>query len=220
MAEAGPLHMVVAHLGDELGAQRLPRQILPLAPTALRSRPALSGFGLVDERPFTPRMPFERVDSIRRQKLDQLAALDVGEAGRDADMLQGAGVVMETEEQRADRDALVPLVPAESGDDAIAFARVLHLQHDALVGLVDAGLRLRHHTVEAGTLESPEPVGGDDAVARRWRQMDRRLCVPENGFERSATLRERRPGEVAIAFREEIEEDERGGDLGRQELYP
>ena len=75
------------------------------------------------------------------------------------------------EQQRSDGGAFALLVPAESGDDAVAFALVLHLQHDALVGLVGAGVRLGDDAVEARAFEAAKPVGGDGAVASRGRQM-------------------------------------------------
>src|SRR5262249_26531837 len=42
VSEARALHVVVADLGDELRAQRLPREVLPLAPAALAARHALA----------------------------------------------------------------------------------------------------------------------------------------------------------------------------------
>ena len=66
-------------------------------------------------------------------------------------------------------------MPAEAGDDAIAVALVLHLQHHALVRLVDARRRLGDDAVEARALEAAEPVGGDGAVACRRREVERRL---------------------------------------------
>ena len=69
---------------------------------------------------------------------------------------------------------------------------MLHLQHDALVGLVDARRLLRHHAVEAGALEAAEPVAGRGTVARRRREVERRRCPRQQGLERRAPLLERR----------------------------
>ena len=137
-------------------------------------------------------MAVERVLAIRREKLHELAPLLVGEARADADVLQVAGVVVETEQQRADGVSLAALVPAEAGDDAVAVALVLHLEHHALVRLVDAARRLRHHAVEAGALEAPEPVARRRARSRvagvRWSGG----CAPrQQRLERRAPLAKR-----------------------------
>ena len=159
------LHVVVGDFDHQLGTQRLPRQILALAPAALAARHALPGrHPPVLLRPRFPRMIGERVLAIGREKLHELAALLCGEARADADVLQRAGIVEETEQQRADCGALAFLVPAEAGDDAVAIALVLHLEHHALVRLVGAGTRLGHDAVETGALEAAEPIRGDARI--------------------------------------------------------
>ena len=52
----------------------------------------------------------ERVLAIGREELDQLAALRVGEARADADVLQRARVVVQAEQQRADRGVPSPFL--------------------------------------------------------------------------------------------------------------
>ena len=86
--------------------------------------------------PCLPGMIGEVVGAVGREEPDQLLPLRGGEAAADADVLQRAGVVVEAEQERADGRPLAALVPAEAGDDAVAFALVLDLEHDALVRLV------------------------------------------------------------------------------------
>ena len=63
---------------------------------------------------------------------------------------------------------------AETRDDAVAGALVLHLQHRALAGVVAVGERLGDDAVEARALEAREPVGRDVAIACRGRDVERR----------------------------------------------
>src|SRR6478672_7661375 len=116
--------------------------------------------------PRAPRMALERALPIRFEKFHELPALGGGEARADANVLESPVVVEEAEEQRAERDALSVLVPAEACHHAITLALVLHLEHDALVRLVRSVLALRDHAVEPGALEPAEPVGGNAAVSR------------------------------------------------------
>ena len=166
--EAGALHVIVGDFDHELAAGAAPtkgpcpgssgstapgRRCRPASPLSAIAQ-AFHGWS------------FRSVDAIRREELDQLAPLRVGEACADADMLEVAGIVVEAEQQRADGRALAVLVPAEAGDDAVAFALVLDLEHDPLVGLVEPRCLLGDDAVEAGALEAPEPVGrGGDGRA-------------------------------------------------------
>ena len=108
-------------------------------------------------------------------------------------------------------------MPAESGDDAVAVALVLDLEHDALVGLVRAVGGFGDDAVEAGAFEAVKPVRGDGAVlvaGVRWRG--------GGGF--AATIRvcaarcERQSEEVFRRVAEEIEEDDGGGSLFGEKL--
>src|SRR3954468_22246307 len=103
-------------------------------------------------------MTLERILAVRLEKLHQLLPLGHREARADADVLEVALVVVETEKQRSDRGSFSVLVPAESGDDTIRFALVLHLEHRALVRLVEARELFGHHAVEPRALEALEPV--------------------------------------------------------------
>src|SRR5215470_4284470 len=122
MPKAAPLHVVVRHFDDELGTQRLPRQILALTPPAADAGPSLwrSLIRLFPIRPLAPRITLERVLAIRRKKGHELVSLRGREARADAHVLEPSFVVVQAEQQRTDRRALPPFVPAESGDDAIA----------------------------------------------------------------------------------------------------
>ena len=110
VAEPAALHVIVGDLDHELRPERLPRQILALAPAAGRARAALAGVrgGLLGLRPVLPRMIFERPLAVGREELDQLAPLLVREAPAHADVLQRVAVV-EAEQKRADGGALAPL---------------------------------------------------------------------------------------------------------------
>ncbi len=118
--------------------QRLPRQVLALAPAALAARHAMLGIAASDacSAQCFPRVIGERVLAIGREEFCELPPLLVREARADADVLQRAGVVEKAEQQRADMRALAFLVPAKAGNDAVAIALVLDLEHHALVRLV------------------------------------------------------------------------------------
>src|SRR5207237_5429243 len=107
-------------------------------------------------RPRAPGMPVEAVLAVRGKEIHELAALGRGKARADADVLEVRRVVEEAEEERADRGTVRVLVPAKAGDDAVALALVLHLEHHALVRLIDTRLRLGHHAVQSCPLEAAE----------------------------------------------------------------
>src|SRR4051812_7987556 len=113
VAEAAPLHVVVGDLRHELGAERLPGEVLPLAPAALRSGPAMYRLALVRSRlgPGAPRMVVERPLAVGREEVDQLATFRRRKARADPDMLQRARVIVEAKQQRADGGAVGILVP-------------------------------------------------------------------------------------------------------------
>ena len=90
--------------------------------------------------------------------------------------MQASLVVEQSEQQRAD-DVGSLLVPAETRDHAIGGAGMLDLEHRALAGLIRGVFRFRDHAVKARALEALQPFGGDLAVARHRREVDRRLDV-------------------------------------------
>src|SRR5690606_26798354 len=94
-------HVLVAHLDDPLDAQRLPRQVLLRVPAAHPARHA--GGPLVRGR-LGPRPPGGVVQRALSQRLDlgeQLPAQRGGEGGRDADVVQAPGAVVEAEPKPA-----------------------------------------------------------------------------------------------------------------------
>ena len=125
--------------------------------------------------PLLPWMIDERIAAIRREELDQLSALVLGEARAHADVLQRSRIIEQAEQQRADRGLRRTLVPSKARDHAIAIALVLDLEHHALVRLIGARGRLGHDAVETGAFEAAEPVGGDILIVGCRRQMERRL---------------------------------------------
>ena len=155
--------MVVGDLHDELGAQRLPRQVFPLTPPTLSSRHA-RGFAVVRvlqvARPRAPRVAGERCLAVGGQLIDEGATFGGGEARAHADVLQRTVAVVEAEEKRADGLLVAPLVPAEPRHDAVAIPLVLDLEHHSLVRLVRSRGRLGDDAVEPRAFEAFEPVGG------------------------------------------------------------
>ena len=159
----------------------------------------------------------ERVLAIGRQEGGQFLALLAGEAGAHADVLQVAGIIEEPEEERPHVRARAVLVPAEASHHAVAIPLVLHLEHDALVGLVPDRDRFGHDAIEAGAFEAAEPIGGDVRLAGRRSEVNGRGGVGEQFLQAAAAILKGLVAEIAIAFAEEIEEDHGGGDLaGKQ----
>ena len=93
--------MIVGDFNDELGTERLPRQVFAAAPPALATGHAPLGIGALgcEIGPIFPGVSGQRVLAVWRKKLDQLAALLVGEAGANPDMLQRAGLVKKAEQK-------------------------------------------------------------------------------------------------------------------------
>src|SRR5690606_10562423 len=104
VAEAAPLHVIVGHLGHQLGTERLPPQALAAIPAADGAGAALLGL-LFRRHPAPPRVSLGRSFAIGREKLHQLRSLLLGEARGDADVLQVPFVVVEAEEERSDHRA-------------------------------------------------------------------------------------------------------------------
>ena len=216
MAEAVALQVIVLHLAHALDAHRFPREVLAGAPAALaagHARRVLAG-----ARPVAPRMRPQRVLAQRFQLGREAAPHVGGEGGRDADVVQRAVGVEEPEQQRADERALALLVPAEAGDDAVGGAHVLHLDHGALAGLIGAAGRLGDDAVEAGALEAVEPVERHGAVAAARRQVD--VGGGREQLLQQPAAFELRQGAAVGVVGEQIERDERGGDLGGELLDP
>src|SRR4029079_5231464 len=123
-------------------------------------------------------MAFDRVLAERRQLLDQGSTAVPGERRRDADVIELAGVVVQPEEERPDVRAGTVLVPAEAGHDAVGRSLVLDLEQGALARLVRGVESFRDDAIEAGSLETVEPVGRRGAVGRPGGGMARRGYFP------------------------------------------
>src|SRR5262245_12007028 len=217
VAEAPALHVVVRDLDHQLRPERLPREILALAPAAVAPRHALrTRLRAVLARPVPPGMIGERIRAVGRERRDELAPLRVGEARHHADVLERARRVVEPEQERADRHSGTALVPAEARHHAVALPLVLHLEHHPLVRLVGAAFGLRHHAVQARALEASEPVGRGAALLGGRRQVQGRLGALEQRLELAAALAERAGAQVPIALAEKVPEDHRGRELLRQ----
>jgi hypothetical protein len=207
VAEAVALEVVVADLGDPLDAQRLPRQVLLGVPAGGTAGLALAL--LTARLRLRPALPGVAVEGVRPVRLDlggQLRSPGDRERGGHAHVVQGAGVVVEPEEQGAHPAAV--LVPAEPGHDAVGGAVVLHLQHEALVldvGQVDP---LGDDPVEPGALEAGEPVGRHHRVGRHRRQVDRRAAAGQRLLQQSPALGEGTAPQVVGTEGEEVEGDE------------
>jgi hypothetical protein len=158
----------------------------------------------------------QRILAVWRQERRELHALRVGEARAHTDVLEAPGVVEQPEEKRAHSRLLAALVPAKAGDDTVAFALVLHLQHDALVRLIGARFLFRDHAVETRSLEALEPVGGSGAIVGGRSEMDRRIGPLEQRLECSTPLAEGSAAEVAISLAEQVEEHHRCGSFAGQ----
>src|SRR6266571_9346310 len=99
MPEAGALQVVVLHLADALDPERLPGEVLALAPAAGRARhpsPSLEGAG-----PLPPRVRHEGVLAERSELLREPPSLRHGERRGHAHVVQRSLRVVEPEEQRA-----------------------------------------------------------------------------------------------------------------------
>src|SRR4051812_14463290 len=123
-------------------------------------------------------------------------------------MLQHAGVVIESEQQRT--DGLVgALVPTEACDYALGCAGMLHLDHGPLAGLIDALRRLGNYAVEARALEVREPLARLLAVGSGGGEIERRLGSAEQPLEFLPALCLGHGHEIPISAFEKIEGHER-----------
>ena len=88
--------------------------------------------------PLLSRVIGERVLAVWREEFDQFAALLLGETGANADVLQRAGIVVKSEQQRADRVPSPFLCQRKPATTQSQSRSCLTLSIDALVRLVDA----------------------------------------------------------------------------------
>src|SRR2546423_15179005 len=92
MSKPVALHMIVRNFDDQLRTDRLPRQVLSLAPTTLSARHPMRLTIRLGMRlcPPAPWMSVERVLTIGSKKSHQLLPLGIGESGADTDVLEVA----------------------------------------------------------------------------------------------------------------------------------
>ena len=147
----------------------------------------------------------------------QLRAALRRERRGDAHVMQLAVAVEQTEQKRA--DAFAVLVHSVASDHAVGSAPVLHLDQGPLVGCVRVGDALGDHTVQPCALELDEPSLRNDRVRRGRAQVDRRVHPGELFDEQRVPRGQRLVHQVAIAEREKVERNERGGRLRGQATH-
>ena len=170
MTEPAVLQLAERHLGDPLDPQRNPAEILACIPSTAGAGETRVGVGH-RVRPVGPRMTNERAVGQRLQFVQQLTSELGRERCRDADVVQLTICVVQAEEQRS--DALAVLVDPIAGHNAIGGPGVFDLDQRALVGRVHIGQAFCDHTVEAGALETAEPLAGRGRIPRRRAEIDR-----------------------------------------------
>src|SRR5262245_12129703 len=105
-----------------------------------------------------PRVSAESVLTVGCKESYQLGSVLFREARADADMLQVAIVVKKAEQERANSRSCAFLVPAKAGNNTIALALVLDLEHHALIRLIGSQSRLGDDAVETSALKATKPV--------------------------------------------------------------
>ena len=195
---------------------------MPAVPAARRAGHAVvRRLGVRPLRPVAPGVTRHRVQPQGLELLHELLAARRREARADADVVEPSRVVVEPEQEGAHHRPRAVLVPAEACHGAVGGARVLHLHHRAHARLVGAIEPLRHDAVEAGSLESREPVGGDRAVAGRGgEEHPRAVAAGEGALEENAALGERRTAQVPVFQGEEVEHHHARRALHRELLHP
>src|SRR3954451_9295087 len=191
------LELVEAHLDDEL---RLERLFLELA-----GAPAI----WLGEPPVVL-----RVQKGQHEGGDLVLALRADRSR--ADVVEMAVVVVEPEEKRRDR-ALRALLEADAGDHAVRGLVRLDLHHTVTrAGQVRQSEALRDDAVEACGLQRLQPVAG-----LRWVVAHRREVDPlRDLLELLAALLDRLVVDRLALPEQEVERDERRGDLGRELAHP
>ena len=159
--EARALHVLVGDFDHQLGPQRLPRQVLALAPAALAARHPLPGFPIAgrmlgplpstgDRSSASSRYGARNSASSRRFSSVKLAQTPTCCSAPESSKSPSSS--------EPTCRALAFLVPAKPGDHAVAIALVLDLEHHALVRLVGPRDRLGDDAVEPRALEAAKPV--------------------------------------------------------------
>jgi hypothetical protein len=151
----------------------------------------------------------------RRQLVHQRGALRRWEGAEHPDVVQHVVVVVEPEQQGAHH--VTGLVPAEPGHHAVGGAGVLDLEHGPLARLVRRVGRLGDQPVQPGALEEVEPLRGDVGVLGDRGEVHA-LVGPHNLLQRVAPLPVRHVEQHGVVDRQQVERDERGRALMREQL--
>lgn len=190
MADAPVGDVVVGDLDDELGAQRDPLQVAAGGPARRVAAAALTGL-------------------VRRELGDELALALGGEAAGMADLAQAPGLLVEAEDDRADRALLLARPPAHH--DGIDRAHALDLDHAlARAGQVRARKLLGDHALLVA-----KPVLRLGGAVDDGRQLD-----PPDRLQRGLALLIGAAHQDLVADREHVEGDESRRRLRRQALDP
>src|SRR5262245_20319239 len=120
--------------------------------------------------------------------------------------MQHAMLVVQTKKQRP--HCTIPgLVPAKTGDHAFRCARMLHLDHRALPGLIGKLRWLGNHAVEPGSFEALKPFGCELEIAGDWCDVHRGPNPLECSLQFSAAFALWGGHQAAPVCREQIECD-------------
>jgi len=104
-------------------------------------------------------------------------------------------------------------------DHAVRRPVVLDLEHDPLIGRVDTGPGLRDQPVQPGPLELAEPFRRGRVVHRRRGQVNGRRRRGQRRLKRGPPLAERQLHIRGVAQRQQVERDEVGRRLRRQQPH-
>jgi hypothetical protein len=111
-------------------------------------------------------------------------------------------------------------MPAKAGNDAVGGARVLHLDHRALAGLIGARFRLGDHPIEPRALEARQPIQCDGAIPCCGGEIHRGRNFRQQPLELNPALALRCRHQIASPARQQIEGNKGSRCLLRQLLHP
>src|ERR1051325_10797446 len=94
---------------------------------------------------------------------------------------------------------------------------MFHLEHHAFVGLVSSSDVLSDDTVKTCAFKAAEPIRGNAAVARGWRNVNRRRCGCKQSFQLPPPLLKWLAPEIPVSHAKQVEKHERGWGLTRQQ---
>ena len=111
-------------------------------------------------------------------------------------------------------------MPSKAGNDTVAIALVLDLEHHALVRFVNAGSRLGDDTIETRAFKAAKPIGRNTRFPCCRRQMERRRRGCKDGLQHLAPLFEGHASQISLALAEDVEKHDRCGRFQRKQFYP